>query len=230
MHWYCSRIQGKENGCCRVQTTHRALLQNRVSTKSLEILQTLQIHGISNSTWDATRKALSHQQSSPQYSPLSHPTVQLLSPLSLPHAFRADPTVYFQAHEIPSPKSPGMPRNTRLPQATHQSIFTSQPRAVPKFMAQRPHRTAQGTPRKHRAPATHRNSTSDPTVPTPPAGTYLLDKVPLSRFPTRWVRSPQAEALSRHPGPTARCLGSATVPHGTVLEDTWQHIPESPAP
>lgn len=113
-----------------------------------------------------------------------------------------------------------MPRNTQLPQATPQKI-TSQPRAVPNFMAQGPHCTVQGMPRKHQAQATHRNSTNDPTIPTSPAGTYSLNKVPLSQFPTHWVRSLQAEALLWHPDPTVRCLRSTMVPHGTLLEDTW---------
>lgn len=188
-------------------------------------------HGISNNAWDSTRKALSHQQSSPQYSlPLPSHRATFESFITAHDAFRADPTLHFQAHGIPSPQIPGMPRNTQLPQATPERIITSQPRAVPNFMAQRPHCTAQGMPRKHQAQATHRNSTNDPTIPTSPAGTYSLNKVPLSQFPTHWVRSLQAEALLWHPDPTVRCLRSAMVPHGTLLEDTWQPIPESPAP
>lgn len=70
------------------------------------------------------------------------------------------------------------------------------PRAVPNVPAQGPHCTVQGIPRKHQAPATHHNSTSDPTGPTSPVGTYWLNRVALSRFLTRRVRSPQARGTA----------------------------------
>lgn len=154
MHWYCSRIQGKEKGCCRVQSTHRALLQNTASTKSLETLQVLQLMESQIMHGTPPEKPYPTSKAAPSIAPSPIPQCKFKSFITAHDAFRADPTLHFQTHEIPSPQIPGMPKNTRLPQATPQRITASQPRAVPNF-AQRPHCTVQGIPRKHQAPATH---------------------------------------------------------------------------
>lgn len=197
MHWWSSRIQGKKNGCCRVQSSHRALLlQNRAITKSLKTSQITQLvesqitHGTSPENPYPTSKA------APIVAPSPIPQCNFWVLYHSPLYFQSKP--HPPAHEIPSPKTcPEVPDSPR-----------PQPRSSLPSQEQVPvgTETTLRSPRKHQASATHHDNTNDPTAPTSPAG-----DAPLPRFPTSCVRSAQAAARPRHHSPTARCLGSTPV-------------------